>query len=67
MGDRERLRELVDSLPDSQVQAAISLLEHLEDNEPLSADEAASIQSSLDDIRNGRMIMLEDYERERSK
>ena len=62
---RNRLRALVDSLPDEAVPQAISLLTHLEDDDPLTAAELANIESGEDDIRNGRMISMEEYERQR--
>jgi hypothetical protein len=37
---------------------------HLEDDEPLSEQEAADVQSALDDIEHGCMISLDDYEKE---
>jgi hypothetical protein len=62
---RDRLRALVDSLPDEVVPQAISLLSHLEDEEPLTAAELANIESGEDDIRHGRMTSMEEYERQR--
>jgi hypothetical protein len=44
---------------------AISLLTHLEDDEPLSDQERANVADGLADVREGRMISLEDYERSR--
>lgn len=65
MSDRERLRQLVDLLPETDIQHAISLPEQLEDSEPLTPTESANIESGLDDIRHGRMVMLEEYDRDR--
>ncbi len=62
---RDRLRALVDSLPDDVVPQAISLLTHLEDHDPLTAEELANLQSAEDDRRNGRMTSIEEYERQR--
>lgn len=62
---REQLKALVDDLPDDLLPEAISALTHLEDDEPLSAQEAEDVQSALDDVENGRMISLKDYERQR--
>jgi hypothetical protein len=62
---RDRLRALVDSLPDDVVPQAISLLTHLEDDDPLTAEELANLQSAEDDRRNGRMTSIEEYERQR--
>lgn len=44
---------------------ALSLLAHLEDDEPLSSSELASIRAGLEDIQQGQMTRLEDYERQR--
>jgi vacuolar-type H+-ATPase subunit C/Vma6 len=62
---REQLRALVDELPDELLPDAISALTHLEDEEPLSAQESEDVQSALDDIKHGRMISLADYEKQR--
>ena len=40
-------------------------LRHLEDDEPLSEQEAADVQSALDDVEHGRMMSLNDYEKQR--
>jgi hypothetical protein len=37
----------------------------IEDDDPLTAEELANIESGEDDIRNARMISIEEYERER--
>jgi hypothetical protein len=63
--NRDQLRALVESLPDDMLPEAISLLTHLEDDEPLSDEERANIEDDLADIRERRMTSLEDYERRR--
>lgn len=63
--NRDHLRALVESLPDDVLPEAISLLTHLEDDEPLSDQERSNIADSLADVREGRMISLEDFERTR--
>ena len=63
--NRDHLRALVDSLPDDTLPEAISLLTHLEDDEPLSDQERANVEDGLADIREGRMTSLDDYERRR--
>jgi hypothetical protein len=63
--NRDHLRALVESLPDDMLPEAISLLTHLEDDEPLSDQERAKVEDGLADIREGRMTSLEDYERHR--
>jgi hypothetical protein len=62
---RDQLHAIVDSLPDDLLPDAISALTDLEDDEPLSEQEAADVQSALDDIEHGRMISLKDYESQR--
>ncbi len=62
---RDRLRQLVDTLPDDLVGPAISALTHLEDNEPLGDDELSNLESAEADRRAGHMTSLEDYERHR--
>jgi hypothetical protein len=62
---RERLKALVDELPDDLLAEAISALTHLEDDEPLSEQEAEDLRSAHDDIENGRMIPLREYEKQR--
>jgi hypothetical protein len=62
---RDQLRALVECLPDDLLPDAISALRHLEDDEPLSEQEAADVQSALEDIEHGRMISLNDYEKQR--
>jgi hypothetical protein len=37
----------------------------VEDHEPLTAEELANIQSAEDDLRHGRMVPIEEYERQR--
>jgi hypothetical protein len=61
---REQLKALVDELPDELLRDAIYALTHLEDDEPLSAEEIADIEASQEDIKHGRMISLEDFERQ---
>ena len=63
--NRDHLRAVVESLPDEILPEAISLLTHLEDDEPLSDQERANLEDGLADVREGRMIVLEDYEHRR--
>jgi hypothetical protein len=37
----------------------------IEDNDPLTAEELANVESAEEDIRQGRMIPIEEYERQR--
>lgn len=65
MTDREQLKALIDDLPDDLLRDAIWVLTHLEDDEPLSEEEIANLEASAEDIKHGRMISLEDYEKQR--
>lgn len=62
---REQLRALVEELPDELLREAISALTHLEDDEPLSAEEIAMLEAAEDDFKHGRVISLDEYERQR--
>jgi hypothetical protein len=64
MSGRDHLRELIEALPEERLQEAISLLENLEDDEPLSAQELANLESGYEDIEHGRMIPWEQVKRE---
>ena len=65
MTAREQLKALVDELPDELLRDAIYAPTHLEDDEPLSAEEIADIGASQEDIKHGRVISLEEYEKQR--
>jgi hypothetical protein len=62
---RDRLHALVDSLPDEAIPDAISLLTHLEDDDPLSKEELENLRAAEEDRREGRLTRLADYERQR--
>ena len=62
---RDQLRAIIDELPDDLLPEAISALSHLEDDEPLTDEEIANIEAAEDDIKHGRMISLEEFERQR--
>jgi len=62
---REQLRALVDELPDELLPDAISALTQLEDDEPLSPEELANLEAAAEDIKHGRVISLEEFERQR--
>lgn len=61
---REQLKAIVDGLPDDLLPDAISALTHLEDDEPLSAEEIANIDASAEDFKHGRIISLEEFKRQ---
>ncbi len=62
--DREQLKALVDELPDDLLRDAIYALTHLEDDEPLSAEEIANMEASAEDFKHGRVISLEEFKRQ---
>jgi hypothetical protein len=61
---REQLRALVEELPDDLLRDAIYALNHLEDDEPLSAEEIANLEDSAEDFKHGRVISLEEFKRQ---
>jgi predicted transcriptional regulator len=66
MSARENVHQLVDTLPEEQLDDVLDYLAELQDGEePLSAESQAAIEEGLDDIRNGRTIPLEEYRRTR--
>jgi hypothetical protein len=63
---RENVHQIVDTPPDERLDDVLDYLAELsEPDGPLSAETRASIEEGLDDIRNGRTIALEDYQRTR--
>lgn len=62
---REQLSALVEELPDDLLRDAIYALTHLQDDEPLSAEEIAMLEVSAEDFKHGRVISLDDYEKAR--
>jgi predicted transcriptional regulator len=66
MSARENVHQLVDTLPEEQLDDVLDYLAELQDGEePLSIESQAGIEEGLDDIRNGRTIPLEEYRRTR--
>ncbi|MCU1235074.1 MAG: hypothetical protein JWP63_3041 [Candidatus Solibacter sp.] len=61
MSDRERLQSLVDALPDSEIQVAISFLTELGDHEVIDADTAAKLDLARSEP--GDDISLEEVRR----
>lgn len=76
---RQRLRQLVDQLPEEELQAAHRYLQYLlrvtdpvfralldapEDEEPETPEEAAAVQEARDDARHGRLIPHEEVRRQ---
>jgi hypothetical protein len=63
---RENVHQIVDTLPDERLDDVLDYLAELsEPDEPLSEETRAAIEEGLGDIRNGRMIALEEYRRTR--
>ncbi len=70
MVTKEELHRLIDELPEDRAELARMILEDLtgaadENGEPLSAEERASLDRGLADIKEGRVKSLRQYERER--
>ena len=66
MTSRESLHQIVDMLPDERLDDVLDYLAELsEPDEPLSAETQAAIEEGLNDIREGRTISLEEYQRTR--
>ena len=79
MTKRDRLRALVDDLPDSEVHAALRFMEYLRhseddpvlsalrnappDDEPLTDEDRAALEEAWDDVRHGRTIPHEEVRR----
>lgn len=80
MTDRERLHVIVEDLPESEVQAALRLLENLShdendpvlkalqdappDDEPLTEEDAAALEEAWEDVRQGRLVSHEEVRRQ---
>jgi hypothetical protein len=80
MTTREQLRVLVDTLPESEVYAALRYLAYLSrqaedpvahalrnaplDDEPLTAEDLASVEEAEADLRAGRTLSHEDFVRQ---
>ena len=70
MNTREALHELVDQLADDQVDLARHWLSDLRDaadvdGPPLDAAALASLERGMNDVAEGRVKPLDQYERER--
>ena len=76
---RQRLRQLVDQLPEEELQAAHRYLQYLlrvtdpvfralldapEDEEPETPEEASAVQEARDDAQHGRLIPHEEVRRQ---
>ncbi len=74
MSGKEQLHQLVDQLPEDELEAARRFLEYLcgmqvspehMDEEPLSADAAEDVRQAEKELRRGDYVTLEEYERKR--
>lgn len=80
MTDRERLHELVEDLPESEVHAALRFVEYLRnaeddpvlkalrdappDDEPVTEEDVAALEEAWEDVRQGRLISHEEIRRQ---
>lgn len=80
MTDRERLHELVEDLPESEVHAALRFVEYLRyseddpvlkalqdappDDEPLTEEDVTALEEAWEDVRQGRLISHEEIRRQ---
>lgn len=72
MTTKETLHQFVDQLPDDQAELALMILEDLADaadaeGAPLDPATLASLDRGLADLSAGRVITLDQYERERGR
>ena len=79
MTTKERLHQLVDALPESELKAAERFLEALckgedlllrvleeapEDDEPETAEERTAVAEAREDVKRGRLVSSEEMHRE---
>ena len=70
MSVKERLHQLVDDLPDTELHTAERFLEYLRslqdevDDEPLSAEARAALERAEEQFRRGESVTLEQLKRE---
>jgi hypothetical protein len=63
---RENVHQIVDTLPEERLDDVLDYLAEMsEPDEPPGAETRAAIEEGLNDIRNGRTIALEEYQRTR--
>jgi hypothetical protein len=63
---RENVHQIVDTLPEERLDDVLDYLAEMsEPDEPLSGETRATVEEGLNDIRDGRMIALEEYRRTR--
>lgn len=79
MTERERLRALVDDIPETEVHAAVRYLEYLRfleedpllkalreappDDEPVTEEDRAALEEAWEDVRQGRLTPHEEVRR----
>jgi len=63
---RDNVHQLVDTLPEERLADVLDYMAELQDGEePLSSETEAAIEEGLDDLRQGRLITLQEYRRMR--
>jgi hypothetical protein len=63
---RENVHQIVDTLPEERLDDVLDYLAELsEPDGPLCVEIRAAIEEDLEDIRDGRTIALEEYQRTR--
>jgi len=68
MTAKEQVHSLVDEMSEGQAEELLEELRYLSataDDEPLTEEDIASIDRGVQDIRAGRVISLDEYERKR--
>jgi len=65
MTARERVHQLIDSLPEERLEDVLDYLVELGDSNELSPETLVAVEEGLDDIRNGRTTSLDEYRRTR--
>lgn len=79
MTERERLRALVDGLPEQEVHAALRFVEYLQeteedpvlkalreaplDDEPVTEEDLKALEEAWEDVRQGRVVSHEEIRR----
>lgn len=62
---REKVHQLVDTLPEDRLADALDYLADLNNTDVISSETEAAIEEGLEDIRAGRTITIEEYRRTR--
>jgi hypothetical protein len=65
MTAREKVYQLVDTLPEERLAEVLDYLADLNDADQVGEETKTAIQEGLEDIRDGRTITIEEYRRTR--